>query len=273
MLTPRPAFHVSVPAGAEVKPRMIARLRQQLGEAASGQSDLASGHRVTITRAWALNRARRCGLSISDVGDVVELDVDALRVTQEPRPQSWLAARLQGPVKVLLRVWARARRHLSTLLGTALRIRSPRDLWRFLADDCPGHMVASGERPLEDSTRLDLAEASADAGAEAVEAVAEAGEDLVGPAGQEPALRSPAGPLPARGRDHRLRASRFGCVRGVRPGGLPPSATTMWISCSSTRLRPSAPSPANRPRNPARLWPCWRGPALNSPFRHSMQRP
>ena len=130
---PAAAFHVSVPAGAEVKPRMIARLRQQLGEAASGQSDLASGHRVTITRAWALNRASRCGLSISDVGDVVELDVDALRVTQEPRPQSWLAARLQGPVKVLLRVWARARRHLSTLLGTALQIRSPWDLWRFLA--------------------------------------------------------------------------------------------------------------------------------------------
>ena len=130
---PAAAFHVCVPAGAEVKPRMIARLRQQLGEAASGQSDLASGHRVTIARAWALNRARRCGLSISDVGDVVELDVDALRVTQEPRPQSWLAARLQGPVKVLLRVWTRARRHLSTLLGTALRIRSPRDLWRFLA--------------------------------------------------------------------------------------------------------------------------------------------
>ena len=127
------AFLVTVPAGAEVKPRMIGRLRQQLGEAASGQSDLASGHRVTITRAWALNRARRCGLAVSDVGDVVELDVDSLRLTQEPQPQSWLAARLQGPVKALLRVWTRVRRHLSTLFGTAGRIRSLGDLGRFAA--------------------------------------------------------------------------------------------------------------------------------------------
>ena len=127
------AFFVTVPAGAEVTTRMIGRLRQQLGEAASGQSDLASGHRVTITRAWALHRARRGNLAISDVGDVVELDVDSLRVIREPQPQSRLAARLQGPVKTLLRVWTRLRRHLATVFGTALRIRSPKDAGRFIA--------------------------------------------------------------------------------------------------------------------------------------------
>ena len=127
------AFFVTVPAGAEVTPRMIGRLRQQLGKAASGQSDLASGHRVTITRAWALNRARRGNLAISDVGDVVELDVDSLTVIQGLQPQSRLAARLQGPVKALLRVWTRFRRHLATVVGVALRIRSPGDVGRFAA--------------------------------------------------------------------------------------------------------------------------------------------
>ena len=127
------AFFVTVPADAEVTPQMIGRLRQQLGKAASGYSDLASGHRVTITRAWALNRARRCSLAVSDVGSVVELDVDSLRVIQEPQPQSRLAARLQGPVKTLLRVWTRLRRHLATVFGTALRIRSVGDVGRFVA--------------------------------------------------------------------------------------------------------------------------------------------
>ena len=130
---PAAAFFVTVPAGAEVMPRMIRRLREQLGEAASGQSDLASGHRVTITRAWALNRARRCNLAISDVGDVVELDVDSLRVIREPQPQSRLAARLRGPVRTLLRVWTRIRRHLATVWRAALRIRSLPDAGRFVA--------------------------------------------------------------------------------------------------------------------------------------------
>ena len=130
---PGAAFFVTAPAGAEVTPRMIGRLRQQLGEAASGQSDLASGHRVTITRAWALNRARRGNLAVSDVGDVAELDVDSLKVIQEPQPQSRLAARLQGPAKTLLRVWTRFRRHLATVFGAARRIRSLGDVGRLAA--------------------------------------------------------------------------------------------------------------------------------------------
>ena len=130
---PAAALHVRVPAGAGVRPRMLDRLQNQLGHAAAGESDLASSHRVSITRSWALQRARRSGWAVSDVGTVVELDVDALRVTQEPRPQGWLAVRLQGPAKRLQRAWAKARRHISTLLDTALRIRGPRDLWRFMA--------------------------------------------------------------------------------------------------------------------------------------------
>ena len=130
---PATAFHVRVPAGADVKRRMMYRLHNQLGTAAAGESDLASGHRVSITRSWALQRARRCGYRVSDVGTIAELDVDSLQVTQEPRPQGWLAARLQRPVKFLLRAWARTLRHVPTLFGMVLRIRSPRDLWRLIA--------------------------------------------------------------------------------------------------------------------------------------------
>ena len=119
---PAAAFYVRLPAGAPVKPRMVGRLRVQLKAAASGESDLASGHRVGITRSWALNRARRCGLVASDVGTVVELDVDSLKVEHQPQPQSKLASRLQGPVKVVIRIWTTVRRPLSKLLRLVSRL-------------------------------------------------------------------------------------------------------------------------------------------------------
>ncbi len=129
---PASAFHARVPAGAGVRDRTLYRLHNQLGTATAGESDLASGHRVSIARTWALQRARRCGWAVSDVGTIVELDVDSLQVTHEPKPQSWLAARLHGPVKFLMRASARARRHVATLFGMVRSIRSPRDLWRFI---------------------------------------------------------------------------------------------------------------------------------------------
>ena len=57
----------------------------------------------------------------------------ACRSPRSRSPQSRLAARLQGPVKFVLRAWTRARRHVPTLVGMVLRIRSPRDLGRFIA--------------------------------------------------------------------------------------------------------------------------------------------
>ncbi len=130
---PAAAFHVRVPAGAGVRPRMLDRLRNQLGEAASGQSDLASGHRVDIARGWAVHRSRRSGRSVREVGPAVELDVDSLEITQEAKPRGWLASKLHGPAERTVRVWARLSRHASTLLGAAGRVRSPRDARVFLA--------------------------------------------------------------------------------------------------------------------------------------------
>ena len=130
---PAAAFYVRLPAGAPIKPRMVGRLRVQLKAAASGESDLASGHRVAITRSWALNRARRCRLVASDVGTVVELDVDSLKVEHQPQPQSKLASRLHGPVKLVMRVWTTVRRRLSKLLRRLPRLlRIPAQMGRHL---------------------------------------------------------------------------------------------------------------------------------------------
>ncbi|WP_419922417.1 glycosyltransferase [Candidatus Poriferisodalis sp.] len=129
---PSAAFHVRVPAGAAVRSRMLDRLQNQLGTAVSGESDLASGHRVSITRGWAVHRARRSGRLVSEVGAVAELDVDSLEVTQEAKPQGWLAGKLHEPAKRVLRLWTRVRRHLSTLFGALRRIRRPRDAAHFV---------------------------------------------------------------------------------------------------------------------------------------------
>ena len=128
---PAAAFHVRVPAGAGIRPRMLDRLQNQLGTAAAGASDLASGHRVGITRGWAVHRARRCGRTVGEFGSVAELDVDSLQVTQEAKPQGWLAGKLHGPAKRFLRMWARMRRHGSTLFVAVRRIRRPSDVARL----------------------------------------------------------------------------------------------------------------------------------------------
>ncbi len=130
---PAAAFHVRVPAGADIRPRMLDRLQNQLGTAAAGESDLASGHRVGITRGWAVHRARRSGRTVAEFGSVVELDVDSLQVTQEAKPQGWLAGKLHGPAKRFLRGWIRVRRHLGTLFVAVRRIRRPADVARLIA--------------------------------------------------------------------------------------------------------------------------------------------
>ena len=129
---PAAAFHVRVPAGAAIRPRMLDRLQNQLGTAAAGESDLASGHRVAIARGWAVHRARRSGRTAAEFGSVVELDVDSLQVTHEAKPQGWLAGKLHGPAKRFLRLWARMRRHLGTLFVAVRRIRRPGDVARLV---------------------------------------------------------------------------------------------------------------------------------------------
>lgn len=70
---PAAPFHIGVTAGADFEKGLIGELRGKLGNAASGWAVLDSGHRVWITRSWALHRARRCGLEVAHFGDVIDL--------------------------------------------------------------------------------------------------------------------------------------------------------------------------------------------------------
>ncbi len=70
---PAAPFHIGVTAGADFEKGLIGKLRGKLGDAVSGWAVLGSGHRVWITRSWALHRARRCGLEVAHFGDVIDL--------------------------------------------------------------------------------------------------------------------------------------------------------------------------------------------------------
>ena len=102
-------FHITLPAGARVDRFLVECLHGQLGPAASGRARLRSGHRVTITRSWALQRALRRGVPVEEVGDIV--DISAARVTA--------ACTTLG-------------RDAKTVASRAARIRGPRDAWGLL---------------------------------------------------------------------------------------------------------------------------------------------
>ncbi len=129
---PAAAFHVRVPAGAQIRPRMVERLQMQLGTAVAGESDLASGHRVGISRSWVVHRARRSARPIAEFGSVIELDVDSLQVVQQAKPQGWLANKLAGPAQRSLRWSTQMRRHLGTLFVATRRIRRPQDITQLV---------------------------------------------------------------------------------------------------------------------------------------------
>ena len=130
---PSARFHITIPAGAAVGSFMFGRLRTQLGAAASGRARLQSGHRVTITRSWALQRALRGGVRVEDVGDIVDIDGWALEAATQPRDAS-----TSGPVRAsraapVRSVGAKLMRYGRALLGRAATVRSPRDVWRLLS--------------------------------------------------------------------------------------------------------------------------------------------
>lgn len=102
-------FHIEVPAGTRVGRSLIERLPGQLGLAASGRARLRSGHQVTITRSWALQRALRSGVPVREVGDIV--DISSARVTA---------------------ACSKLARDAKTVASRASRVRGPRDAWALL---------------------------------------------------------------------------------------------------------------------------------------------
>lgn len=76
---PASPFHISLPATVFAK-NLVYRLRFQLGDAVAAVANLPDGSGVSITRAWALNRARRTGKSVSDFGETREISAKALNI-------------------------------------------------------------------------------------------------------------------------------------------------------------------------------------------------
>ena len=77
---PAAAFHVTLPASAAFAPNLVHRLRAKLRGAVTAASVLSNGTRVSITRAWALHRARRAGGGPADFGDARTLSSASLKL-------------------------------------------------------------------------------------------------------------------------------------------------------------------------------------------------
>ena len=126
-------FHVTVPAGAPVGPLMVGRLRTRLGPAAAGRARLGSGHRVTITRSWALQRALRCGGRVEDVGEVIDIDGWALEAAPRPPDEPIWGQDRTSRAAPVRSAGAKLMRYGRALLGRAVRIRNPKDAWRLVS--------------------------------------------------------------------------------------------------------------------------------------------
>ncbi len=76
---PASPFHVTVPAVLFAQD-LVRRLRIELGDAVTVTSTLPDGSMVSITRAWALHRARRTGKSAADFGEARTIPAGALKL-------------------------------------------------------------------------------------------------------------------------------------------------------------------------------------------------
>jgi glycosyltransferase involved in cell wall biosynthesis len=130
---PAARFHVTIPAGAPAGSFILGRLRIQLGQAAAGRARLKSGHRVTITRSWALQRALRCGVRVEDVGEVVDIDGWALETAPRPSGDDASGSDRGSRAAPVAALGSKMVRYGRTLMGRAARVRSPRDAWRLLS--------------------------------------------------------------------------------------------------------------------------------------------
>ncbi len=108
---PASPFHVALPAAVFAR-NLLGRLRSGLGDAAVATATLPDGKVVSITRAWALHRARRAGGDPADYGDARTI------------PGSRLGLRGAGSVDYPTG-W-------STLLRWVRDVGSPREAWALL---------------------------------------------------------------------------------------------------------------------------------------------
>ena len=117
---PTAAFHVALPVGLASRD-LVHRLHGQLGDAVTAAAFVAEG-RVSISRTWALHRARRSGGRAEDFGDARAISPRALGLGRhEPVATLRRALKLSGQTSKWhsLRDWAR-------------ELRRPADAWSLL---------------------------------------------------------------------------------------------------------------------------------------------
>ena len=81
---PASPFHVTLPAGVVFARGLVHRLRAGLGDGISAAATLPNGSEVSITRAWALHRARRAGGNPADFGDARTIPAARLKLKIGP---------------------------------------------------------------------------------------------------------------------------------------------------------------------------------------------
>ena len=118
---PTAAFHISIPAGFHHW-NTVGMLRNELGFGVRAQGSVTDGYGVSITRSWALHRAERTGLVLSELGEVSNISRRRMETSMSKSVP-------QGPVRRRLRrlrnLWARVWRELK-------QVRNPRQAWWFL---------------------------------------------------------------------------------------------------------------------------------------------
>ena len=115
-------FHVVLPAAATFPRDLVSRLRAGLGDAVTAHAVLHDGARVSITRTWALHRARRWSARPSDFGEERALSAAALRLGC--RSASRGGRRRVAEPAGYPTPWER-------LLDRARWVRGPKDAWAF----------------------------------------------------------------------------------------------------------------------------------------------
>lgn len=121
---PVASFHVTLPASVSFSVGLVHRLREGLGDAVAAGSALPDGRSVSITRTWALHRARRTGKRVADFGRVVAAPPGRLGLSTRGR---WV---VDGPA-VRMNSWNH-RPMTQWLRVEARSIDGPRGAWRFL---------------------------------------------------------------------------------------------------------------------------------------------
>ena len=76
---PASPFHITLPAAVFGR-NVVHRLRARLGDAVCATATLPDGTQASITRAWALNRARRTGRLPTDFGEARSMSIRDLKL-------------------------------------------------------------------------------------------------------------------------------------------------------------------------------------------------